>query len=132
MAKPVKVKKDQDPAAPAKKNGKKADAVKGKAKVAPAKGKAAGKGKKEEPKGFKARVAKAQSAKVKPGKGPAKERKGAGQFLREVRVEMGKVTWPSREELIQSTLVVLIAVTVAGAFIAVLDAIFSRLITLIS
>lgn len=131
MAKPVKVKKDQDPAAPAKKGEKKKAAAKGKVKETPAKGK----GKKEEPKGFKARVAKAQATKQgKPAKGgaSAREKKGAGKFLREVRVEMSKVTWPSREELIQSTIVVLIAVFIAGTFIAIMDAIFSRLVSLIS
>ncbi|MBI5870090.1 MAG: preprotein translocase subunit SecE [Actinobacteria bacterium] len=131
MAKPAKIKKDQD-AAPAKKGGKKAVA-KGKDSAAKGKG-AAGKGVKEEPKGFKARVAKAQAAKqTKPAKGGgAKEKKGAAQFLREVKVEMGKVTWPGREELIQSTMVVLLAVVVAGTFIAILDLVFSRLIGLIS
>ncbi|MDO8737073.1 MAG: preprotein translocase subunit SecE [Thermoleophilia bacterium] len=127
MAKPEKIKKDQD-TAPAKKGGKKAVA-KGKDSAGKGKG-----GAKEEPKGFKARVAKAQSAKQgKPTKGgAAKEKKGAAQFLREVKVEMGKVTWPGREELIQSTLVVLLAVVVAGTFIAILDLIFSRLIAVIS
>ncbi len=116
MAKPVKVKKDSAEAAPAKKGGKKA----------------AAKAAKEEPKGgLRGRVAKAQAAKAKPAKG-GKERKGTGQFLREVRVELSKVTWPSREELIQSTLVVLVAVAISGAFIAVLDLIFSRLINVIS
>jgi len=119
MAKPAKIKKDQD-TAPAKKGGKKA--------VAKAKGA------KEEPKGFRARVTKAQSAKQgKSGKGGAgKEKKGAAQFLREVKVELSKVTWPGREELIQSTLVVLLAVVIAGTFIAILDLIFSRLIGLIT
>ncbi len=132
MAKQVKVKKDQDPAAPAKKGEKKADA-KGKVKEAPAKGKA--KGKKEEPRGLKARMAKAQAVKQgKSAKGgaSAREKKGTGKFLREVRVEMSKVTWPSRDELVQSTIVVLIAVTIAGTFIAIMDAIFSRLVSLIS
>jgi len=130
MARPAKVKKDQDPAAPAKKGAKKA-AAKGQVKQAPSKGKA--QGKKEEPKGFKGRLAKAQSARQgKPAKGQGREKKGAAQFLREVRVELSKVTWPSREELIQSTLVVLLAVGIAGVFIAILDVIFSRLIGLIS
>jgi len=126
MAKSEKINKDQE-TAPAKKGGKKAVA-KGKDTA----GK--GKGAKEEPKGLKARMAKAQSAKQgKSAKGgAAREKKGAGQFLREVKVEMGKVTWPGREELIQSTMVVLLAVVVAGTFIAILDLIFSRLIGLIS
>ncbi|MCL4472908.1 MAG: preprotein translocase subunit SecE [Actinobacteria bacterium] len=123
MAKPVKVKKDQDPA-PAKKGAKKA-APKSKGKDAP------GKGVKEESKGLKGRLARTQAAKPAKG-GKAKEKKGAVQFLREVRVEMSKVTWPSREELIQSTIVVLIAVAISGVFIAILDAIFSRLVGLVS
>ena len=137
MAKPAKVKKDQDPAAPAKKGAGKA-AGKGRVKEAHAKGKvkeapARGKGRKEEAKGFKGRLARAQAARpAKGGKGAAGEKKGAAQFLREVRVEMSKVTWPSREELIQSTIVVLIAVAISGVFIAILDAIFSRLVSLIS
>ncbi len=130
MAKPAKIKKDSDPAAPARKGAKKA--AKGKIQEGKTK-EASAKGKKEEPKGFKSRLAKAQAAKpAKGGKSGAKEKKGAAQFLREVRVEMSKVTWPSREELIQSTIVVLIAVAISGAFIAILDAIFSRLISLVS
>jgi len=129
MAKPAKIKKDQDASAPAKKGSKKA-AAKGKVKEAPAKGK--GKVKEEAKGGFRGRVAKAQAAKARPAKAQSKDKKGAGQFLREVRVELSKVTWPGREELIQSTIVVLIAVAIAGTFIAVLDALFSRLITLIS
>ena len=130
MAKPAKVKKDQA-ATPAKQGGKKA--ARGKSKEVAAKAKSNGKGKKEEARGFRARVAKAQSVKQgKPARGAAGEKRSAGKFLREVRVEMSKVTWPSREELIQSTLVVLLAVAIAGTFIAILDVIFSRLITIIS
>ena len=132
MAKPAKVKKNSDPAMSAKKGEKKA-AAEGTVKDAPAKDKAvASKGKKEAAKGFKGRLAKAQAAKAKPAKGAKKERKSAGKFIREVRVELSKVTWPTRQELFQSTMVVLIAVTIAGTFIAILDAFFSRLITLIS
>ena len=133
MAKPAKVKKDQDSAAPARKRNGKA-APKGRVKEAAAKGKvkeAAAKGRKEEAKGIKGRLARTQAAKPAKGKG-AKEKKGAVQFLREVRVELSKVTWPTREELIQSTIVVLVAVAISGVFIAILDAIFSRLVSLIS
>ena len=35
-------------------------------------------------------------------------------FFREVRVEMSKVTWPPRKELITSTGVVIVAVIIAG------------------
>ena len=52
------------------------------------------------------------------------------RFLREVRVEMGKVTWPPRPELIQATWVVLMAVAIAAAYIGVLDVVWSRLVSL--
>jgi preprotein translocase subunit SecE len=53
------------------------------------------------------------------------------RFLREVRIEMGKVTWPSRAELIQSTTVVVIAVLIAAAYIGVLDLVWSSLVKLV-
>jgi len=53
------------------------------------------------------------------------------QFLRDVRIEMKKVIWPSRQEVINYTLVVLITVTIVGAYILVLDMILSRLLHLI-
>ena len=39
-----------------------------------------------------------------------RERTGPRQYLREVRAELKKVAWPSRKEIINSTIVVLIAV----------------------
>jgi preprotein translocase subunit SecE len=54
------------------------------------------------------------------------EKKGMRQFLRDVRVEMGKVTWPTRSDLVQSTWVVLVAVAIAATYIFVLDTVFSR------
>jgi preprotein translocase subunit SecE len=46
-------------------------------------------------------------------------------FLREVRIEMGKVTWPSRKELITSTGVVIVAVIIAAVYIGVFDSIWN-------
>jgi preprotein translocase subunit SecE len=54
------------------------------------------------------------------------EKKGMGQFLRDVRVEMSKVTWPTRNDLVQSTLVVLVAVAIAATYIFILDQAFLR------
>ncbi len=53
------------------------------------------------------------------------------QFLRDVRIEMKKVIWPSRQEVINYTLVVLITVTVVTSFILVLDLVLSKLLHLI-
>lgn len=53
------------------------------------------------------------------------------QFLRDVRIEMKKVIWPSRQEVINYTTVVLITVTVVTTFILVLDLVLSKLLHLI-
>ena len=46
-------------------------------------------------------------------------------FIRETRQELNKVTWPSRNELWQSTLVVIITTLMLAAFIGVIDLILS-------
>ncbi len=52
----------------------------------------------------------------------------ARTFFREVRIEMKKVTWPPRKELIKSTGVVIVAVTIAAVFIGLFDALWNYLI----
>lgn len=47
------------------------------------------------------------------------------KFLREVRQEVGKVTWPSRNETMISTVMVLIMVTVASIFFLAADQVIS-------
>jgi len=49
-------------------------------------------------------------------------------FLREVRGEMQKVTWPTWTELKGQTLVVIIAVLIIAAFIGVVDLVLSNTI----
>lgn len=53
------------------------------------------------------------------------------QFLRDVRIEMKKVIWPSRQEVINYTVVVLVTVTVVSTFVLVMDLILSKLLHLI-
>ena len=53
------------------------------------------------------------------------------QFLRDVRIEMKKVIWPSRQEVINYTVVVLVTVTVVSTFILLMDLVLSRLLQLI-
>jgi len=43
------------------------------------------------------------------------------QFLREVKVELKKVTWPSRKQTMGSTLVVIILVMIISLFLGVVD-----------
>ena len=52
----------------------------------------------------------------------------AKQFFREVRVELKKVTWPSRKETIAYTSVVLITVVLVAFFLGLVDLGLSRLI----
>lgn len=50
------------------------------------------------------------------------------QFLREVKVELKKVAWPSRKQTMGSTVVVLVIVTIISLFLGVVDAGLSGLI----
>jgi preprotein translocase subunit SecE len=62
------------------------------------------------------------------GKQPAERQGGFMKFLRDVRVELSKVTWPTRKDLIQSTIVVLVAVAIATAYTGALDFVFSKIV----
>jgi preprotein translocase subunit SecE len=57
-----------------------------------------------------------------------RKRTGTRQFLREVRLELKKVDWPSRAELVSYTVVVLVTITVMTAFVFGLDYAFTRTI----
>ncbi len=50
------------------------------------------------------------------------------QFLREVKTELKKVTWPSRKDTLSGTVVVLVAVFVIAIFLGIVDAALSNLI----
>lgn len=52
---------------------------------------------------------------------------GVVDFLRETKVELKKVTWPTKQELISNTIVVLIAVVLCAGLIWIIDSIFSIL-----
>jgi preprotein translocase subunit SecE len=52
-------------------------------------------------------------------------------FVHEVRVEARKVTWPSREELQESTTVVLMTVLIISLFIFVVDLGVNQVVTLL-
>jgi preprotein translocase subunit SecE len=55
----------------------------------------------------------------------------ARSFLKDVRVEMTKVTWPSRTELKGQTLVVIVAVMLIAAFIGSVDVVLSNIIRML-
>ena len=47
------------------------------------------------------------------------------EFLKEVRVELSKISWPTREELREQTVVVIVSVTVVTFFIFAVDQVFN-------
>lgn len=52
------------------------------------------------------------------------------QFLREVKIELKKVTWPSRKQTVGSTIVVIVLVMIISIFLGVIDIGLSSLIRL--
>jgi preprotein translocase subunit SecE len=50
----------------------------------------------------------------------------AAAFLSGVREELRQVTWPTRDEVAGSALVVFVGVALLGAFISVVDFLLSR------
>jgi preprotein translocase subunit SecE len=57
-----------------------------------------------------------------------RKRTGVRQFLKEVRLELKKVDWPTRKELTSYTIVVLATLIVTTAYVAGLDFVFSKAI----
>lgn len=55
--------------------------------------------------------------------------KRIGPFLKEVRAEMKKVTWPSKNEVYSTTIVVIIATLFFGFYLFFMDLIFSWVIS---
>jgi len=64
-------------------------------------------------------------------KSSRKKQNAVARFFRETIGELRKVTWPTRQEAINLTIVVLIVIVVMSAFLGVLDFIFSRFFVLI-
>ncbi len=54
------------------------------------------------------------------------ERTGPIQFLREVRAELRKVAWPTRQEVINYSIIVLVCLVVLTSLIFGLDYLFAK------
>jgi preprotein translocase subunit SecE len=50
-------------------------------------------------------------------------------FLKEVKAELGKVAWSTRQELIGSTVVVIVTTAIMAVFIGLIDIILSRFLS---
>ena len=62
---------------------------------------------------------------------PAEQARGRGSLLRpawitDIVSELRKVTWPTRKETSQATVVVIITVIIAAIFLQIFDALWSR------
>lgn len=72
-------------------------------------------------KAIAAKAARAAKEKDSQPGGPAVWLAQAVQFLREVKTELRKVTWPPRKQAISSTGVVVVLVILASVFLALVD-----------
>lgn len=54
-----------------------------------------------------------------------------GKFLEEVKVELKKTSWPTRRELIDATIVIIIATAILSIFIGIVDVILSKIVSLV-
>ena len=50
------------------------------------------------------------------------------RYIRDVRAEVAKVTWPSLEDLRRSTLVIIVVVIIIGIIIGLMDLLFSKIV----
>ena len=54
------------------------------------------------------------------------------EFVTEVIAELKKSAWPTRKELVDSTLVVIVTVVILGVFVATADIVFGRIISVLT
>lgn len=52
-------------------------------------------------------------------------------YFKSVKVEMQKVTWPTKEEIKGSTAIVIITLAIVGAYVGVIDLVLSYVIGLL-
>jgi preprotein translocase SecE subunit len=77
------------------------------------------------------RPARARRTAAAPGRDLPREGNRFVNFLRACWAELQRVQWPDRRQVAQATAVVLVFVLVAGGYLGLLDAIFSRLVNAI-
>jgi preprotein translocase subunit SecE len=58
--------------------------------------------------------------------------RNVGKFLRDVRNELSRVAWPSRSEIVASTIIVIVTVAFFAIFVGILDLIFVQIIKYVS
>ena len=51
-----------------------------------------------------------------------------GEFIRQGRTEIGKVVWPTRQETVQTAIMVLIMTIILAVFFLGVDAVFAAIV----
>lgn len=59
---------------------------------------------------------------------PVRWLRGGRDFLAAVRAELGKVTWPTKDELLKATRMVVIFTAVVGVILGILDLVLTKLL----
>jgi preprotein translocase subunit SecE len=54
------------------------------------------------------------------------------EFVMEVWAELKKSSWPTRKELVDSTIVVIVTILILGIFVALADLVFLRIVALLT
>jgi preprotein translocase subunit SecE len=53
------------------------------------------------------------------------------KFLQEVKVELGKVTWPARKETVATTWIVVVIIVLISLYLGACDVVLAKLMRLI-
>lgn len=53
------------------------------------------------------------------------------KFITDVRIEMSKVAWPTKDELVGATIIVLVSLAILSAFIGLCDLVLSTAVNVI-
>jgi preprotein translocase subunit SecE len=78
-----------------------------------------------------AKAAKGAKARAAAPSTPASWWESSVQFLREVKTELKKVTWPNKRQVMSSTAVVLVLVGIVSVLLGFVDFILARLVRLV-
>lgn len=49
-------------------------------------------------------------------------------FLKETREELGKVVWPTKEQVLRSTVIVILVSLIVGVFLGAVDYVFTKIV----
>ncbi len=52
-------------------------------------------------------------------------------FFNDIKLEMSRVSWPTRDELIGSTIIVIVSLAILSLFIGICDLVLSKIVNVI-